>query len=313
VYPGIVLLNISRSFAVPEMTQPEKLSMKFIKPGLLLLFLLPFFSFAQRNTDAIIDTVETPSGPAILYKNFTWEYLEDEPVLMTTDEDSTGLFSNQWINNQIFAYRIKPDSIRDTLVVLTTPDRVFTLPIYGKLFRGFTYSHKGLDIKLNKGDTIRAAFDGVVRYAKYNRGGFGNLIIIRHYNGLETYYGHLSKIQVKVNQVVKSGDRIGLGGSTGRSRGPHLHFEVRYKDLPLDPLRMIDYDNQKLISNNFPVTKKVFYPNDFVENALVVKIKSGDTLGKLARKYHTSVKEICAMNKIKPNTTLRVGRQIRVR
>jgi murein DD-endopeptidase MepM/ murein hydrolase activator NlpD len=153
----------------------------------------------------------------------------------------------------------------------------------------------------------------VVRYAKYNRGGFGNLIIIRHYNGLETYYAHLSKILVKVNQVVKSGDLIALGGSTGRSRGPHLHFEIRYKDIPLDPLRVIDYDNQKLISGTFPVTKQVFYPNDHVENAIVVKIKSGDTLGKLAKKYHTSVKEICAMNKIKSTTLLRVGRPIRVR
>ena len=287
--------------------------MKLFKLWILLILLLPLFSFAQRNTNAIIDTVETPNGPAILYKNFTWEYLQDEPILMTLDEDSTGLFSTQWINNQIFAYRIKPDSIRDTLVVLTTTDRCFTLPIYGKLFRGFTYSHKGLDIKLNKGDSIKAAFDGVVRYAKYNRGGFGNLVIIRHYNGLETYYGHLSKINVKVNQVVRSGEHIALGGSTGRSRGPHLHFEIRYKDIPLDPLRVIDYDDQKLISNNFPITKRVFYPNDFVENALVVRIKNGDTVGKLARKYHTSIKEICAMNKIKPTTTLRVGRSIRVR
>ncbi|MEI7500620.1 MAG: peptidoglycan DD-metalloendopeptidase family protein [Bacteroidota bacterium] len=287
--------------------------MKLLKLWLLLIFILPLFSFAQRNSNAIIDTVELPGGPAILYKNFTWEYLQGEPVLMSLDEDSTGLFSTQWINDQVFAYRIDLDSIHDTLVVLTTAERIFMLPIYGRLFRGFTYSHKGLDIKLNRGDTIKAAFDGVVRYAKYNRGGFGNLVIMRHYNGMETYYGHLSKIRVKVNQVVKSGEPIALGGSTGRSRGPHLHFEVRYKDIPLDPLRMIDYDNKKLISNNFPVTKRVFYPNDFVENALVVKIKSGDTIGKLAHKYHTSIKEICAMNKIKPTTTLRVGRQIRVR
>ena len=166
---------------------------------------------------------------------------------------------------------------------------------------------------MNKGDTVKAAFDGVVRYAKYNRGGFGNLIIIRHYNGLETYYGHLSKINVKVNEVVKSGEHIALGGSTGRSRGPHLHFEVRYKDLPLDPLRVIDFDNQKLISNTFPVTRRVFFPNDYSPNAQVVRIKSGDTIGKLAHKYRTSVKEICAMNKIKPNTKLKVGRSIRVR
>ena len=180
--------------------------MKLLKLCLLLAIVFPMFSFAQRNTDAIIDTVETHKGPVILYKNFTWEYLQDEPVLMSQEDDSTGLFTTQWINDQIFAYRLRPDSVHDTLIMLTSAERIFTLPVYGKLFRGFTYSHKGLDIKLNKGDTVKAAFDGVVRYAKYNRGGFGNLIIIRHYNGLETYYGHLSKINVKVNEVVKSGE-----------------------------------------------------------------------------------------------------------
>lgn len=287
--------------------------MKLFKLCIFIFLSLPFYAFSQRNVDAIIDTVETPNGPVLLYKNFTWEYLQDEPVMMIADEDSTGLFSNQWINDQIFAYRNKPDSIKDTVLMLTSPERIFTMPIYGKLFRGFMYTHKGLDIKLNKGDTIRAAFNGVVRYAKYNRGGFGYLVIIRHHNGLETYYAHLSKINVKVNQVVKSGDPIALGGSSGRSRGPHLHFEIRYKDVPLDPLRMIDYDNKKLISNTFPITRRVFYPNDFVENAIYYKIKSGDTLGKLAKKYRTSVKEICAMNKIKPNTNLKIGRTIRVK
>lgn len=287
--------------------------MKLLKLWLLSLFVIPLLSVAQRNADAIIDTIETAKGTAVLYRNFTWEYLQDEPVMMSREDDSTGLFTAQWINDQIFAYRQKPDSVRDTVILLTTSERIFTLPVYGKLFRGFTYSHKGLDIKLDKGDSIRAAFDGVVRYAKYNRGGFGNLVIIRHYNGLETYYGHLSKITVNVNEVVKSGDHIALGGSSGRSRGPHLHFEVRYKDIPVDPLRMIDFENQKLIANTFPVVKRVFYPNDFVANAQVIKIKSGDTIGKLAKKYRTSVKEICAMNKIKPNTRLRVGRSIRVR
>ena len=287
--------------------------MKLFRLWLLLVLFIPILSVAQRNVNAILDTVETPNGPAILYKNFTWEYMQDEPILMSQEEDSTGLFSNQWINSTIFAYRVNIDSIHDTLILLTSAERVFTMPIYGKLFRGFTYAHKGLDIKLNKGDSVRAAYDGVVRYAKYNRGGFGNLVIIRHYNGLETYYGHLSRIMVKVNEVVKSGEYIALGGSTGRSRGPHLHFEVRYKDIPLDPLRMIDYDSQKLISNTFPITKRVFFPNDYVENALIVKIRRGDTVGKLSRRYHTSVKESCAMNKIKQNSTLRVGRSIRVR
>jgi LysM repeat protein len=230
------------------------------------------------------------------------------------DEDSSGLMAEGWNNNQIWGFsRMSPDSIADTVLPLICNDRGFCMPVEGKFLRGFMYTHKGLDIRLNTGDTVCAAFDGVVRYAQYNRGGFGYLVILRHYNGLETYYAHLSRIKVKVNQVVKAGETVGLAGSTGRSRGPHLHFEVRYKDVALDPMRMIDYDNGKLISGNLPITKKVFYPNDHDINAVYHKIRSGDTLGALARKYRTSVKEICAMNKIKTTTTLKIGRVLRVR
>ena len=282
---------------------------------LIAIFLLPVFGFTQRNIPNIIDTVETDSGAVILYRNHTWEYLENEPVMMSQEEDSTGLFSHSWINDQVFAYMgaSKRDSIKDTLLSLVSNIRAFHSPIPGKIYRGFSYTHKGMDLSLKKGDTVRAAFDGVVRYAKYNRGGFGNLVILRHYNGLETYYAHLSKLKVMVNQVVKSNEVVGLGGSTGRSRSPHLHFEVRYKDVPLDPQRMIDFDNHKLISPSFPICKSVFYPADYDGKAVYYKIKSGDTLARIAKKCHTSVKEICAINKLKSNTVLRAGRSIRVK
>jgi murein DD-endopeptidase MepM/ murein hydrolase activator NlpD len=282
---------------------------------LFMIFLLSYSGFSQRNIPNIIDTVETDSGAVVLYRNHTWEYLENEPVMMSQEDDSTGLFSHSWINDQVFAYMgaNKRDSIKDTVLTLLANSRTFHLPISGRLYRGFTYTHKGMDVSLRKGDTVRASFDGVVRYAKYNRGGFGNLVILRHYNGLETYYAHLSKIKVLVNQVVKANEVVGLGGSTGRSRSPHLHFEVRYKDIPLDPQRMIDFDNNKLISGTFPVTKKVFYPSDYDGTAVIYKIKSGDTLAHIAKKYHTSVKELCAINKLKTTSTLRVGRSIRVK
>jgi len=280
----------------------------------LIFIMIGCYGFSQENVSAIIDTVESKNGTIILFRNHSWQYLDSEPVMLSEEEDSTGLFSHDWINNSIFALNnSRPDSIKDTVLYLTPGEKHFTMPIYGKLFRGFMYTHKGLDIRLSKGDTVRAAFDGVVRYSSYNRGGFGNLAIVRHYNGLETYYAHNSKLLVKVNQVVKSGDPVSLGGSSGRSRGPHLHFEIRYKDIPLDPLKVIDFDNQKLISYTLPITKKVFYPNDYDVNAVYHMIKSGDTIGKLAKKYHTSVKEICAMNKISPRKNLRIGQTLRVR
>ena len=175
------------------------------------------------------------------------------------------------------------------------------------------YTHKGLDIRLNMGDTVMAAFDGVVRYAKYNRGGFGNLVILRHYNGLETYYAHLSKINVKCNQVVKAGDLIGLVGSTGRSRGPTCTLRSGTKISRWIRIRMIDYDNGKLISKRSPSPNRFSIPTIMMSTPWYHKVRNGDTLGELARKYHTSVKEICAMNKIKSTTTLKIGRTLRVR
>jgi len=278
------------------------------------ILLVPFTGFSQLNESQVIDTIETDKGPVILYKDFSWEYLGDEPVMLSMEDDSTGLMSEGWNTEQIFGFRrMSADSVKDTVLMLASADHEFKMPLRGKLLRGFMYTHKGLDIRANTGDSVSASFDGVVRYAQYNRGGFGYLVIIRHYNGLETYYAHLSKIKVKVNQVVNAGDLVGLAGSTGRSRGPHLHFEVRYKDVALDPLRLIDFDYGKLLAANFQVSKKIFFPNDHDVNAVYHKIRKGDTLGTIARKYHTSVKEICARNKIRTSTTLRVGKTLRVR
>ncbi|TSA24804.1 MAG: LysM peptidoglycan-binding domain-containing protein [Bacteroidetes bacterium] len=285
-------------------------------PALILVFvLLPLLVVPQVNPDNILDTVETVEGPVILYKNFSWEFLGAEPVMLNIEADSSGLFSEGWTTDQVrcLGY-MKPDSIQDTVLILTSEEMKFCMPVpVEHLIRGFMYTHKGLDIRLKMGDTVRAAFDGVVRYARSNRGGFGNLIILRHYNGLETFYAHLSKLKVTVNQVVKAGDPVGFGGSTGRSRGPHLHFEIRYRDVPVDPRRVIDLDSCMLVANVFPIRKEVFYPHDWDFTAVYHKIKSGDTLGHLAVKYHTSVKEICAMNNIRSTTTLRIGRVLRVR
>lgn len=111
--------------------------------------------------------------------------------------------------------------------------------------------HEGLDVKVYIGDTIRAAFDGKVRITQYNGSGYGYHVVIRHPNGLETLYGHLSKIIAKENQVVHAGDVIGLGGNTGRSTGSHLHFETRICGMPINPALLFDFENQDVTANSF--------------------------------------------------------------
>jgi LysM repeat protein len=212
--------------------------------------------------------------------------------------------------------------------------------------------HKGIDLDLNVGDTIYAMFSGKVRYAKYNSGGFGNLVILRHYNGLETFYAHLSKFIAAPNQLVKVGQPIALGGNTGRSTGPHLHMEVRFYEQPINPEEIIDFDRLTLRKENLFLHKAMFRPGakpmDEIEvlsadqlayqtysrpventaTALVSpivrpkiktqqkkyhRIESRDTLTKIARKYGTTVGTLCKLNGISLSTTLVIGRSLRVK
>ena len=132
----------------------------------VLVFIAFFISgltgYSQHTISEIIDTIETKDGPVILFKNHTWAYLDNEPVMMSVKDDSTGLFSHEWINDQIFAYQMRIDSVKDTVIILISNNDSFTMPFWGRLIRGFTYSHKGLDICLTRGDSIKSAFDGVV-------------------------------------------------------------------------------------------------------------------------------------------------------
>ena len=132
---------------------------------------------------------------------------------------------------------------------MPTPSRKINSPFGPRWGR----QHEGLDIKVYIGDTIRAAFDGKVRICKYNGSGYGYYIVIRHPNGLETLYGHLSKQIVKKDQVVRAGDPIGLGGNTGKSSGSHLHFETRVLGQPINPALLFDFVNQDVTGDYFIV------------------------------------------------------------
>ena len=186
--------------------------------------------------------------------------------------------------------------------------------------------HRGVDLGYPEGTPVAAAWDGIVRISKgtANTGGYGNLVVIRHDNGLETYYGHLSRRLVNPGQMVKAGDIIGLGGNTGRSYGSHLHFEVRYLGNDINPCRLIDFDNFKTKYDTLYIsgyTVSVPNPTQQVEqpakpkpqtSAQYYKVRKGDNLGKIAAKYHTTVSKIKKLNHLRSDF-IREGQRLRVR
>ena len=224
-----------------------------------------------------------------------------------------------WNNQYVHAYgnAIIPDTYTIDLTGfhMPTPSTKITSP-FGPRWRRM---HNGLDLKVNIGDTIVAAFDGKVRIVKYERRGYGKYVVIRHDNGLETVYGHLSKQLVEENQLVKAGEVIGLGGNTGRSTGSHLHFETRFLGIAINPIYMFDFPNQDIVADTYTFRRTQGSSNRAGSHDTQVadgtiryhKVKSGDTLSRIAKLRGVSVSTLCKLNRIKPTTTLRIGQVLR--
>jgi len=177
--------------------------------------------------------------------------------------------------------------------------------------------HNGLDIKVYVGDTIRAAFDGKIRIVKNQgrRRGYGMYIVMRHDNGLETVYGHLSKWLVEEDQLVKAGDPIALGGNTGRSTGSHLHFETRFLGIPINPALMFDFEKQDIVADSYTF-QRVKGSSGTTRNVasgegMFYKVKKGDTLGRIAARQGVSIDKLCKLNRITRKTVLRPGQVLR--
>ena len=223
-----------------------------------------------------------------------------------------------WNNQYVHAYgnAIIPDTYTIDLTGfhMPTPSTKITSP-FGPRWRRM---HNGLDLKVNIGDTIVAAFDGKVRIVKYERRGYGKYVVIRHDNGLETVYGHLSKQLVEENQLVKAGEVIGLGGNTGRSTGSHLHFETRFLGIAINPIYMFDFPKQDIVADTYTFRKTKGVRSAGSHDTQVAdgtiryhKVKSGDTLSRIAKVRGVSVSTLCKLNRIKPTTTLRIGQVLR--
>ena len=306
---------------------------------------------AVGRSSEYADTLDTgnPAVKVVLYSNGTYRYVKD-PAQVLADS----VFTECWDTRAVNPYRLQPETIPDRFslwIVDTLDSYVCPYVAHPRSLFGYRHGrrHQGIDLPYPTGTPVAAAFDGKVRVSDYV-GGYGNLVIVRHANGLETFYAHLSKRNVESGDWVNAGDIVGLGGSTGRSTGPHLHFETRYKGAAFDPSWLIDFENGTLRHRLLKIRSWYFNPNQrYVQNvddedeifrtdeedriaaeeqarkeaaaraaaeAAAIKyhtIRNGDTLSGIAKKYHTTVKRICQLNGITERTVLRVGKRLRVR
>lgn len=293
-------------------------------------------SSSKSDTAAKDDTVKYTLSSQTIRSLAVWDVNDSLSWLPAYD------IYCKWDTNSIH-YHYSDAGWEDTtmLVLHIETENPYTHPFMGEVTSGFGYRrsrfHYGMDINLETGDTVVAAFDGKVRISKMNKS-YGNLVVIRHNNGLETYYAHLSKLLVEPGDEVVAGQVIGLGGNTGRSYGSHLHFEVRYMGKPIDPNELIDFKEKRLLSDTFCITKKHAddlgvikkggAPSKYSKGTTAYRkgtgtatkkstvryhtVRKGDTLSEIARRYGTSAAAIAKKNGISVKATLRIGMRLKV-
>lgn len=313
-------------------------------PVLPIIHHTPVPSTHPSDKPYALDTLRTsdPRVGLVLYADNTWEYVKNPDVLMAEK-----LMTECWDTEKIIPYSESRDSLpyRITLFLADSLERYCCpnkVPVYSKFGIRHGRNHNGVDLPSPTGTPAYATFAGKVRIATRTKG-YGNLVILRHPNGLETFYGHLSRIDVKPGDWVEAGATIGLIGSTGHSTGPHLHFETRYKGFAFDPQWIIDFKGGDLRNNVFVLKKRFlttysrYTPESLEEEEQIMlteeqeraeearlkaereamrwhTIKSGDTLSRIAARNGTTVSAICKLNQgLTPKSTLRIGRKIRVR
>jgi murein DD-endopeptidase MepM/ murein hydrolase activator NlpD len=283
------------------------------------------------NTSVHEDTSSIDEGQVQIVE------IEDEAQFVGSDEMvKIASYFSVWDTDSVDPYGIDAKEFDDVVPIQLydiSQGRYWS----GPMSKGVTNSqfgwrwrrwHTGTDLDLDTGEPIYATFDGIIRVAS-TRGGYGRCVVIRHYNGLETLYGHLSKINFEPNTIVKAGDEIGKGGNTGRSSGPHLHFETRYEGNPFDARNIFNFSPSQvnIISQDFLLTSRVYdylrggaSKGDFefdepvaVSRKVWYRVRSGENLSEIAHKFNTTVTEICKLNKIRSYARLKAGYRLRVK
>lgn len=296
-----------------------------------------------KGDGAAIDTLDIGDDrvKVVLCDNGSWFFIKDLDHLASDD-----VFKDHWVENSLGAYgdiQLSSLPTHNTIILADSLSK-WVCPYQTKVFSKFGYRHRrrhqGVDLPYPQGTPVKAAFDGRVRVSMYYKG-YGNLIIIRHDNGLETYYGHLSKRNVEAGEWVHAGDVIALGGSTGRSSGPHLHFETRYRGFAFDPEWIADFETGKLRKNVFVLRRSYLNPSShyvpesideeedvYLSDEQIVKeeeriaaekaamkyhtVRKGETVGGIALKYGKSLNQIKKLNPNLNVNRISIGQKIRV-
>lgn len=317
------------------------------KKRTLMLSILAMFAFVAMAQDQLASVAPIDKRMRAIDSVSIAKMLEKESL----GDPASSLYPN-WNNNYTTNYGVEmPKEYKIDLRAFHFPCESRRVTSSYGYRRSFRRKHYGTDIKVYVGDTIRSAFSGKIRIVanQGRRKGYGKYVVIRHHNGLETVYGHLSKQLVVEDQEVKAGEPIGLGGNTGRSTGSHLHFETRFLGQFIDPEKLFDFtaqdvlgdyylfssvgrsrlltsdeskqlpDNKVLASVGGPTfeTDKAAQSKKFQEErreslrAQVHKVRKGESLSVIARKRGTTVKRLCQLNNITTKTVLRVGQILR--
>ena len=247
------------------------------------------------------------------------EMLNDETDDLMENHPAGDLYNDSWNSEKINPYKVPVSSLPDSISIDLAD---FIMPVStGRVSsrfgpRRYRY-HYGIDIALPSGNKVVTSFKGKVRIIDYDSGGYGKYVVVRHENGLETIYAHLSAITCKLNDVVKAGDELGLSGNTGRSTGPHLHFETRYIGNAFNPATLINFESQRVYANNYTLTKRKNFgyqqhKANTVQLAKYYKIRKGDNLSVIASRNGTTVSKLKKLNGIK-SSKLKYGQRIKIR
>lgn len=304
-----------------------------------LFLLLITTTFAVSGQDNYTVNIRYGRNAAALDSVITKQLAEDEEE---TGDLYEGLYDT-WNNKGVNPYGTNLGSMKDSFYINISG---YYPPALGRVTSNFgprrRSFHNGIDLGVRVGDTIRAAFTGKVRLRNYNKNGYGNYLVVRHNEGVETIYAHLSKFLVAPNQYVKAGEPIGLGGNTGRSTGPHLHFETRVYGNPINPAKLFSFqDYVPLTKKYFVVKSKTFeerirysggsYYGVKATSAPILEnktnssynkgeyssikfhvVKKGDSLYRIAADNGLSVKDLCQLNNITTKSSIKPGQRLRL-